>query len=90
MAVAYINEEFAKTRDEEKVSSSENDTTTKVSNGERIFSMIQANPNINAEEMQKKLFMTVNGVKYYIKKLKKEERLIRVGSTKKGYWKVKA
>ena len=26
MAVAYINEEFAKTRDEEKVSSSENDT----------------------------------------------------------------
>ena len=37
MAVAYINEVFAKTRDEEKVSSSENDTTTKVSNGERIF-----------------------------------------------------
>ncbi len=29
-----INEEFAKTRDEEKVSSSENDTTTKVSNEE--------------------------------------------------------
>ena len=82
MAVAYINEEFAKTRDEEKVSSSENDTTTKVSNGERIFSMIQANPNINAEEMAEKLFMTVNGVKYYIKKLKKEERLIRVGSYK--------
>ena len=54
MAVAYINEEFAKTRDEEKVSSSENDTTTKVSNGERIFSMIQANPNINAEEKAEK------------------------------------
>ena len=54
MAVAYINEEFAKTRDEEKVSSSENDTTTKVSNGERIFSMIQANPNINTEEMAEK------------------------------------
>lgn len=51
MAVAYINEEFAKTRDEEKVSSSENDTTTKVSNEERIISMIQANPNITAEEM---------------------------------------
>lgn len=90
MAVAYINEEFAKTRDEEKVSSSENDTTTKVSNEERIISMIQANPNITAVEMAEKLFMTVNGVKYYIKKLKKEERLIRVGSTKKGYWKVKA
>ena len=56
MAVAYINEEFAKTRDEEKVSSSENDTTTKVSNGERIFSMIQANPNINAEEMAENFF----------------------------------
>lgn len=90
MAVAYINEEFAKTRDEEKVSSSENDTTTKVSNGERIFSMIQANLILMRKKWQKKLFMTVNGVKYYIKKLKKEERLIRVGSTKKGYWKVKA
>ena len=42
------------------------------------------------KKWQKKLFMTVNGVKYYIKKLKKEERLIRVGSTKKGNWKVKA
>ena len=61
MAVAYINEEFAKTRDEEKVSSSENDTTTKVSNGERIFSMIQANPNINAEEMAEK---TINDCKW--------------------------
>ena len=40
-----------KTRDEEKVNSSENDTTTKVSNEERIISMIQANPNITAEEM---------------------------------------
>ena len=39
------------TRDEEKVNSSENDTTTKVSNEERIISMIQANPNITAEEM---------------------------------------
>lgn len=56
----------------------------------KIISMIQANPNITAEEMAEKLFMTVNRVKYYIKKLKKEERLIRVGSTKKGCWKVKA
>ena len=29
MAIVYINVEYAKTRDEEKVSSSENDTTTK-------------------------------------------------------------
>ena len=52
--------------------------------------MIQANPNITAEEIAEKLFMTVNRIKYYIKKLKKEERLIRVGSTKKEYCKVKA
>ena len=57
---------------------------------EKIISMIQANPNITAEEIAEKLFMTVNRIKYYIKKLKKEERLIRVGSTKKEYWKVKA
>ena len=56
----------------------------------KIISMIQANTNITAEEIAEKLFMTVNRIKYYIKKLKKEERLIRVGSTKKEYWKVKA
>ena len=56
----------------------------------KIISMIQANTNITAEEIAEKLIMTVNRIKYYIKKLKKEERLIRVGSTKKEYWKVKA
>ncbi len=55
-----------------------------------ITSIIQDNPHITAEEMVEKLFMTVNRVRYYIKKLKKEEKLIRVRSKKKGSWKVKA
>ena len=50
MAIVYINVEYAKTRDEEKVSSSENDTTTKnttkVSDEEMIINMIQDNPQI--------------------------------------------
>ena len=35
----------------------------------KIISMIQANTNITAEEIAEKLFMTVNRIKYYIKKL---------------------
>ena len=53
MAIVYINVEYAKTRDEEKVSSSENDTTTKnttkVSDEEMIINMIQDNPQITGE-----------------------------------------
>lgn len=62
----------------------------RISNEEMITSIIQDNPHITAEEMVEKLFMTVNRVRYYIKKLKKEEKLIRVRSKKKGSWKVKA
>ena len=40
------------------------------------------------EEMAEELEISINGIRYYIKKLKKAERLIRVGSTKKGHWKI--
>ena len=50
--------------------------------------MIQENPQITAEEMAEELEISINGIRYYIKKLKKAERLIRVGSTKKGHWKI--
>lgn len=89
IAVAYINEEFVKTRDEEKVNGSENENTTKTSKEDLIIKMIQENPQITAEEMAEQLEISINGVRYYIKKLKKEERLIRVGATKKGHWGVK-
>ncbi len=89
IAVAYINEEFVKTRDEEKVNGSENENTTKTSKEDLIIKMIQENPQITVEEMAEQLEISINGVRYYIKKLKKEERLIRVGATKKGHWGVK-
>ena len=38
--------------------------------------------------MAEELEISINGIRYYIKKLKKAERLIRVGSTKKGHWKI--
>lgn len=76
MAIVYINVEYAKTRNEEKVSSSENDTTTKnttkVSDEEMIINMIQDNPQITVEEMAEKHLISVNGVRYHIKKLKKD------------------
>ena len=88
MAVAYINEEFAKIRDEEKFSGSDNKTTTKTTNEDLIIAMIRNNPQISAEEMAEELELSVNGIRYYIKKLKKEGVLVRVGSTKKGHWEI--
>ena len=78
MAVAY----------EEKFSGSDNKTTTKTTNEDLIIAMIRNNPQISAEEMAEELELSVNGIRYYIKKLKKEGVLVRVGSTKKGHWEI--
>ncbi len=51
----------------------------------KIISMIQANPNITAEEMaEKKLFMTVNRVKYYIKKVEERRKIDKSWLYKEG------
>ncbi|HCT84089.1 MAG TPA: hypothetical protein DF296_02700 [Candidatus Margulisbacteria bacterium] len=63
-------------------------TTQKASLGERIISMIADNKSITQKELALNLSLSVNTVKEYITKLKKENKLLRIGSDRNGYWEV--
>ena len=45
-------------------------------------------PDATTKEITKKLEITDNQVKYYIKKLKDDGKIKRVGTNRKGSWKV--
>lgn len=45
-------------------------------------------PDATTKEITKKLMITDNQVKYYVKKLKDNGKIVRVGTNRKGSWKV--
>lgn len=53
---------------------------------EIILNAMKSNPKITAKELQERTGR--RGVEYQISNLKKERKIIRVGSTKAGEWKV--
>lgn len=55
---------------------------------EKIINLIKKNPSITQVEMAKVLDLTRDGIAYNIKALKEKGRIERVGSTKKGSWKI--
>ena len=55
---------------------------------QKIISSIKKNKNITIRELCEKTALSESGVKKIIKKLKDENRLIRVGGLKGGYWKI--
>ena len=55
---------------------------------EKIINLIEKNPVITQVEMAKTLGITRDGVSYNIKILKDKGIIERVGSTKKGLWKI--
>jgi len=50
--------------------------------------MIADNKSITQKELALNLSLSVNTVKEYITKLKKENKLLRIGSDRNGYWEV--
>ncbi|MBR0173563.1 MAG: winged helix-turn-helix transcriptional regulator [Lachnospiraceae bacterium] len=50
--------------------------------------MMKETPDISISEMANSLKMTVDGVRYHIKKLTALGRVERVGGTRGGSWKV--
>ena len=55
---------------------------------EIIITAMKSNPKITSKELQLMTGLTRRGVEYQISNLKKENKIIRVGSTKAGEWKV--
>ena len=50
--------------------------------------LLKTRPDATTKEITKRLDITDNQVKYYIKKLKDNGKIERVGTNRKGLWKV--
>ena len=62
-------------------------TTIKLTkNDHEILQVIQNNPALSQKEIAMDLGWTVDRVKYYLNKMKKQEAIRRIGSSHKGYW----
>jgi ATP-dependent DNA helicase RecG len=55
---------------------------------QEIIRIIKEKPSITRKELAKKIGLSEDGIKYNLNKLKKENKIKHVGSTKKGFWKV--
>lgn len=55
----------------------------------KMISLLKQHPDITTKEIVKKLEITDNQVKYYVKKLKDDGKIKRVGTNRKGFWEVK-
>ena len=62
-------------------------TTIKLTkNDHEILQVIQNNPALSQKEIAMELGWTVDRVKYYLNKMKKQEAIRRIGISHKGYW----
>lgn len=53
-----------------------------------VFSFIKDHPHITREELAEKTHLSVRGIEYQLAKLRKANLIVRVGSTKNGYWRI--
>ncbi len=61
-------------------------TKTTPKTTEKIIALIKHDPSISKEELANELQLTVDGVKYHIRKLNKKGVLVWEGSSKAGRW----
>jgi ATP-dependent DNA helicase RecG len=63
-------------------------TTPKTTLSDTIINILVKEPSLTKVEIASMLDISVNTVKEYIRKLKKDGRLKRMGSSRTGYWEV--
>lgn len=76
-------------RREEKSKTTQTTTQTTIKltkNDHEILQVIQNNPALSQKEIAMELGWTVDRVKYYLNKMKKQEAIRQIGSSHKGYW----
>jgi len=69
-------------------SSVESSVESSVNTEDKILNYLKQNPNSTIKELSQMLDLTSRAVEKQIAKLKKESRLQRVGSARKGHWEV--
>jgi predicted HTH transcriptional regulator len=80
---------FTQVRLEKKEKDETTPITTPITTREKLLVLIKNNSQITRDELAKKLDISVNTVKEYIIKLKKDGVLERIGDNRNGYWSVK-
>lgn len=86
--VTLINKNY---RAEKTTPETTPETTPKdvTKNEQRILTLIRSTPNITGQEITGKLGdITIDGVKYNLRRLKEKGLIRRVGSNKNGFWEV--
>lgn len=63
-------------------------STTPITTREKLLVLIRNNSQITRDELAKELDISINTVKEYILKLKKEKILERIGDNRNGYWSI--
>lgn len=48
--------------------------------------MVEVEPRLSQKQIAERLKMNVNTVKYYIRKMQEQEKIERIGSSRKGKW----
>lgn len=61
---------------------------TKVKTSERILNLIRKNPFVTREELSEQLHLTLDGIDWNLRKMKKEGKLKRIGPKKGGHWEI--
>lgn len=55
---------------------------------EKIIRILKDRPYTTAGQLAEELGLTIDGVDYNIRKLKKQGRIVRIGGDKGGHWEV--
>ena len=89
--LCLINEEYASIREEETGNDVGNTgkttpKTTPNNNRERIIAVIKDNPSVPKKAIAEELGISVDGVKYHLKKLSENGAVQYIGTSRKGHW----
>lgn len=90
-AVMQVNGEFLKDSDSSNNKKTTTKATTKTTTKttmkqDAIIKIIAKNPCISTKEIAEQLKLTIDGVRYHLKKMKKAGLIRYEGSTKLGQW----
>ena len=55
---------------------------------ERILALLAADPRMTRKQLAERLGITLDGIKYHMRRLKESGAIVRVGSSRAGHWRV--
>ena len=76
------------TKETTKKTTKKTRSKTEINTMEKIIDLIAAEPFLTIRELSEKIGVSIDGIVWQIKKLKKENRIERVGPDKGGSWKI--